>query len=359
MRMGLRGIWVIILVLTFFVGAITTGIVVFADEAPKTLAEECAEELEDDDMDLEGLFCLALQSLNAQFDGIFVQTDPNKPVLFLKVDPNSQAPALVVNDGTNDLFIVNNDGSIQIGSNTVVLNPDGTVTGGPLLLEVGSKVDGKLIVAPSKANQVTCDNKQLAQFIGNSWRCTNPEDIGAGGLTLGAEVIVLNNNFDDLSGGRTISSDFAGAEFTMPTTASLWKFTAIEVKTGNTVNTRTIACGVIVGLNEAFPFSADNRVIATKIGLTQDTDDVLIPTNTIIKMPIKDSIFVNGGDEFIVIAGGCNNFSSKFAGQTRTNTWSTLSMNSLLVNGDDDINVIVVKAPAFEHYIVVYAVPYN
>jgi len=140
MRMGLRDIWVIIIVLAFFLGTITTGIAVFAHEAPKTLAEECAEELEDDDMDLDGLFCLAIQSLNAKYNEFF-PTDPNKPVLYLKVNPESDAPALVVNDGTHDLFIVNNDGSIQIGSNTVVLNPDGTVTGGPLHLLAGSTVD--------------------------------------------------------------------------------------------------------------------------------------------------------------------------------------------------------------------------
>jgi len=184
MRMGLRGIWVIIIVLTIFVGAITTGIVVFADEAPKTLAGECAEELEDDDMDLDGLFCLAIQSLNAQFDGIFVQTDPNKPVLYLQVDPNSREPALVVNDGTNDLFIVNNDGSIQIGSNTVVLNPDGTVTGGPLHLLVGSTVDNDLISTEPDEDTLgallgapLCMNKDLVQIKGSKWQCSKPADI--------------------------------------------------------------------------------------------------------------------------------------------------------------------------------------
>jgi len=191
MRMGLRGIWVIIIVLAFFVGTITTGIVVFADEAPKTLAEECAEELEDDDMDLDGMFCLAIQSLNAQFDGIFVQTDRNKPVLYLQVDPNSQAPALVVNDGTHDLFIVNNDGSIQIGSNTVVLNPDGTVTGGPLHMLAGSTVDNELISTEPDQDTLgalACSQKQLAQVKGNSWKCSNPEDIGG----VASNVVVLH-----------------------------------------------------------------------------------------------------------------------------------------------------------------------
>jgi len=171
--MGMKGIWVMIVVLAFFAGTLTTGFIVFADEAPKTLAEECAEVLEDDDddIDLDGLFCLAIQSLNS---GLFVQTDPTKPVLFLQVDPGSEAPALVVNDGTNDLFTVNKDGSIQIGSSTVVLNPDGTVTGGPLFLEAGSKVDGNLIVAPSPP----CNNKDLAQLKGGNWKCSKPEDIG-------------------------------------------------------------------------------------------------------------------------------------------------------------------------------------
>lgn len=87
----------------------------------------------------------AIDDLQTQIDGIsFVQTDPNEPVLELQIDPNSNAPALIVNDGTNDLFLVNEDGSIQIGSNTVIINPDGTVTG-PLHLEAGSTIDGQPI----------------------------------------------------------------------------------------------------------------------------------------------------------------------------------------------------------------------
>jgi len=184
------------------IGTIATGIVVFADEPPKTLAEECAKKLDKNNLNLDGLFCLAIQSLNS---GLFVQTDDTKPVLFLQVDPDSQAPALVVNNGTHDVFTVNKDGSIQIGSNTVIINPDGTVTGNPLFLLAGSTVDGNLIVAPAPP----CNNKDLAQLKGGSWKCTKPEDIGAGDFpnqstisfeTTGVVTIATANTLDPTNG---------------------------------------------------------------------------------------------------------------------------------------------------------------
>ena len=39
-----------------------------ADDEPQTLESECAEELEDDDIDLEGLFCLAFLSIQNMLD---------------------------------------------------------------------------------------------------------------------------------------------------------------------------------------------------------------------------------------------------------------------------------------------------
>ena len=88
----------------------------------------------------------AIDNLQTQIDSIsFVQDDPNEPALEIQVDPSSAEPALEVNDGTNVLFTVNNDGSIQIGSNTIIIRPDGTVDGGPLFLQAGSTVDGQLI----------------------------------------------------------------------------------------------------------------------------------------------------------------------------------------------------------------------
>ena len=178
----------------------------------------------------------------------------------------------------------------------------------------------------------------------------------------GAEEIVLNNNFDDGGGGSTITNQFAGVEFTMPTTAPFWKITAIETKTGDTVNTSTDVCATIIGLDEAFPFSADNEVIATRIALTEmSQQDIVIATNTVYKMPTRDSFFVDGGEELIAIVGGCINSQSKFLGQTRTALWSTIQGGDdfLLSGGTLHVNNIVVKATAVEFYIVVYAVPYN
>ncbi len=80
----------------------------------------------------------AIADLQAQIVNLtFVQDDIDEPVLELQVDPNSNAPALVVSDGTDDLFLVKEDGSIQIGSNTVVIRPDGKITAGgePLVVQ--------------------------------------------------------------------------------------------------------------------------------------------------------------------------------------------------------------------------------
>lgn len=207
----MKAIWVVTVIASIIlIGTITTGIVVFADQSPKTLAEECAKKENSNDFD--SLFCLAIQSLDAQFDELFVQRDLDTPVLFLQVDPNSREPALVVNDGDNNVFTVNKDGSIQIGSGTVVLNPDGTVTGGPLFLEAGSEVDGNLIVAASPP----CDNKDLVQLKGGNWKCTQPEDIGSTDSGFALDIITAidrSNSNNDVTlfirddGGQYSSKD--------------------------------------------------------------------------------------------------------------------------------------------------------
>jgi len=69
---------------------------------------------------------------------IFDQNNPDQPILELVTNPTSNEPAFVVkNENNEDLFKVNVDGSIQIGTNTLVLNPDGTITSGadPLIVQ--------------------------------------------------------------------------------------------------------------------------------------------------------------------------------------------------------------------------------
>jgi len=112
----------------------------------KTFESECAKILDRKKLNLDGLFCQAIIAIQEQLDPfLLVQDDPNEPVLEIQVDPSSDGPAILVADGTDPLFTVKNDGSIQFGSNTVIFNPDGTVTGGPLHLLDGSTVDGLLL----------------------------------------------------------------------------------------------------------------------------------------------------------------------------------------------------------------------
>jgi len=64
----------LLLSVILFSGVITVQPFAFADDepeeddVPKTLVEECAEELDDDDIDLEGLFCLAIYSIQNMLD---------------------------------------------------------------------------------------------------------------------------------------------------------------------------------------------------------------------------------------------------------------------------------------------------
>jgi len=254
--MEYKQLFLLLAIVSLFSAGAVASVPVFADdddeeedddngEQPKTLGSECAEELEDDDFDLEGLFCLAIFALQQsiadlqnQFAELFVQTDLDKPVLFLQVDPNSREPALVVNDGTNDVFTVNKDGSIQIGSSTVVLNPDGTVTGGPLILEAGSKVGVDVISTEPDDDTLgallgtpQCDNKDLVQIKGGSWKCSKPADIvtavgiipGSSGITefvielVGPGMITAHfPDFEVLQDFKIIGLSLSAKEYTIP-----------------------------------------------------------------------------------------------------------------------------------------------
>lgn len=96
-----------------------------------------------------------LEDIQNQLDTLsFVQNDPNESVLEIQVDPASTEPAIEVSDGTNTLFTVNNDGSIKIGSNTVIINPDGTITGSPLNIPVGSSIGGDTIATATDISNI-------------------------------------------------------------------------------------------------------------------------------------------------------------------------------------------------------------
>lgn len=177
----------------------------------------------------------------------------------------------------------------------------------------------------------------------------------------GAEEIVLNNNFDDLGGGSPIDTGISnptfGAEFTMPTTAPQWKITAFEVKTGNAVNVVSI-CSVIASIDLPIPLVADS--FPTAYSIAGSTSGILPTVNTVIKTPIVNSPFVDGGQDLVVFVSECFGSGSKFTERARINAWSTVQMNTdILVDLDKGSRNWSPKATATEHYVVVYAVPYN
>lgn len=149
-------------------GSVATATMTFAeppDKDPKTFDEICDKAKTGSTTEV---LCEAIISLQNELEELnFTQTDPNEPVLEIQVDPTSTEPALNVNDGTDTLFSVHNDGSIQIGSNTVIINPDGTVTGGPLHLEAGSTVDTNPISTGSHTVDTTLADSAM-YLVSNS-----------------------------------------------------------------------------------------------------------------------------------------------------------------------------------------------
>jgi len=291
------------------------------DEKIKTFESECAKKLDKKNLNLDGLFCLAIFALQQsiadlqnQFDVLFVQKDLDTPVLFLQVDPDSREPALVVNDGINDVFTVNKDGSIQIGSNTIVLNPDGTVTGGPLLLEVGSKVDGNLIVAPSSP----CNNKDLAQLKGGNWKCTKPEDIGSAAPNL----VVLHYEQKDLivvpaSLFRPTINQLAVWEIVKDPTVAIDYVTILyDMSTYGQVRSTSGSFNVETG------FFRSKDITFSPTGMNWDTIDTInsgSSTGFVGKLEIDEAITINSNINFIAF-GTSNPFSGSGAGEVKEMT---------------------------------------
>ena len=68
---------ILVIAAAFVAGSIVTGTIAFADE-PQTFEQACAEVLEDDDINLEGLLCQAIFGIQDELDNLSqgVQIDP-------------------------------------------------------------------------------------------------------------------------------------------------------------------------------------------------------------------------------------------------------------------------------------------
>jgi len=261
---------------------------------------------------------------------------------------------------------VNKDGSIQIGSNTVIINSDGTVTGNPLFLLAGSTVDGNLIVAPAPP----CNNKDLAQLKGGSWKCTKPGDIGAlsGGVTEGTEVVVLDHSSFTGTSSVVPNGNMVGAEFTMPTVANAYLISAIEVRTGTTINTSTTICAVVVRAtgdeDDTFPIVTSGDFLPTSIvatarnGVLDSTFVNDIVVNTIYKMKAT-SVIISGGEKLAVLFASCNSSSTQYDGATRTEVWSGASNNIIGRDADGlgSLARLQYVGETNNYYLKVYAKP--
>jgi len=94
------------------------------------------------DLNVDGTITGDVSGVTLAGDTQIIQNVGTEPILELTTTPTSTAPPFLVTDSSaNELFKINQDGSIQIGSNTIVIEPDGTISG-PVHLAPGSTLDG-------------------------------------------------------------------------------------------------------------------------------------------------------------------------------------------------------------------------
>jgi len=235
----MRVVWLVPVIASILILSIIATDNAFAPKE-KTLESECAKKENANDFDT--LLCEAVFAVQAQLASLtFIQTDPNEPVLELQIDPQSTAPALVVTDGTDNLFAVNNDGSIQIGPSSVVIFPDGAVTG-PLSLQSGSTVGGfdiidtfefldkdidKIIAdANDGFNEVFGDIDILKKEIADLFDLADFQQ---------SEIILLDERFTSLEQGTTSAFDKKIETLTNVIVNLFSKVTALEQAEPTTV----------------------------------------------------------------------------------------------------------------------------
>ncbi len=219
----------------------------------------------------------------------------------------------------------------------------------------------------------SCQTDQIAEWDGTNWVCAAvPSGTGgAGGMSFGPEVVVLDNSgFDDGTAGHRIvlsgSGATAGAEFTLPTTAGAYRISAIEVKMGTGVfSVSTPLCAGVFETqgNTLLPLAsgnwlAINQVASARSGINADGSADIIAL-TVHKLPAVSAI-IEGGKELIVFFKSCGNSFTTFTGDVATNAWTVTASDPMNFSPGPSIGTtatILVEKTGIDYYVKVYAVP--
>jgi len=249
----------------------------------------------DGNLDVTGTITGDVSGVTLAGDTLITQNVGTQPILELKTTPAATAPPFLVTDSaSNELFKVNQDGSIQIGSNSVVIGADGTVTG-PLKLPPGSTVGGVDII-------VLFDNvdEKLLVFTEQVNAAIDGviEQINGVATVLEDDfvdlAIVLNNEIDDMDsrvtllelGGLTPATFYENSETFVNVPLDLVNFftiLAVQCDAGDTVTgggaTNNIPIfapefGFPGDIFNDGPFPSDGTRIGWEAGITAGCENI-------------------------------------------------------------------------------------
>jgi len=126
--------------IAFVAGSVMTGTMTYAAPGDKGQPFEALQ--------------LQIDALQLQITELtFTQTEPDEPVIEIITNPAATESPLIVKDTAgNALFQVLPNGAIQLGSSTVIYDPDGSVGPDPIFIQAGSTIDGNPIASNADIN---------------------------------------------------------------------------------------------------------------------------------------------------------------------------------------------------------------
>jgi len=189
-------------------------------------------------------------------------------------------------------------------------------------------------------------------------------------IDFGTEIVILDQSAKDGQSQEPNNGAFDpfGYAFDLPTSANLWKITAVEIKTGDDVSGTEGFCGHVwqdSGLAKGTPAISLPLIDGTTYAMGNvawgEANDWLVQwtTDEVIKIPVT-GVILEGGSTVVALAGNCGRGGSEFSGSsTTTESWGEFqgsNFNSLSnslgtneIGTADDVN--------FEYYMKVYAKP--
>jgi hypothetical protein len=214
------------------------------------------------------------------------------------------------------------------------------------------------------------DNQEVEVFSVDVDGTIFPVQGGGGSeIDFGTEIVVLDQSAKDGESQQNSNGSFDpfGYAFDLPTSANLWKITAIEFKTGDAVFGTEGFCvgawqdgGFLVGQPTMTLPLVDNEFYAVSLVAWAEGDDFFAwTTDTVYKFPTT-SLILQGGTTVVTLAGNCGTGGSEFAGSsTTTESWGEAQGSNLsnLDNALAHFETLKTEHNNFEYYMKVYAVP--